>query len=253
MKEKYKIAVRYCGGCNSGYDRVSAVKRLADRMPDSEFVTAQPGIFYDAAVIVCGCAVQCARADDLAVASYKRVMISGWADLIPAREKLEEILQESSACELTHEEIMQILPHRDPVMFVDRVTKLVRSHEIVADTKISPDWEMFKGHFPGNPVLPGTVIMEAAAQVSGILALYEDQTGESRKQPLLTGIKEAVFRKKIYPGDRMTIHAESRRKIAELGFYEFYVQVFVKQELTAEMELRLTVKGEESNGMERTL
>ena len=74
-----------------------------------------------------------------------------------------------SAPPFEREDILAVLPHRPPFLFVDRVTKLVPDKRIVAERTISPDEPQFQGHFPGHPIMPGVLITDALAQTSGLL------------------------------------------------------------------------------------
>lgn len=87
-----QIAVRYCGGCSTTYDREAAVKQLQDLMPEYSFVIAEPGKRYRAALIVNGCSCACTSTLTLAVPKDRQVSIGGFEDLLPARDRLIEIL-----------------------------------------------------------------------------------------------------------------------------------------------------------------
>ena len=87
-----EIAVRYCGGCNTTYDREAAVKQLQDLLPEYSFVIAVAGKRYRAALIVNGCSCACTSTLTLAVPKDRQVSIGGFEDLLPARDRLREIL-----------------------------------------------------------------------------------------------------------------------------------------------------------------
>ena len=93
MADKRQIGVRYCGGCNPRYDRVALVKRIGGFFPEAEFVTAQAGVKYPAVLVVCGCPSRCANVSDLAVPAGRLIFLSGWEELLPAKEKLAEALK----------------------------------------------------------------------------------------------------------------------------------------------------------------
>ena len=90
MADRRQIGVRYCGGCNPRYDRVALVKRIGGFFPEAEFVTAQAGVKYPAVLVVCGCPSRCANVSDLAVPAGRLIFLSGWEELLPAKEKLAE-------------------------------------------------------------------------------------------------------------------------------------------------------------------
>ena len=160
MADKRQIGVRYCGGCNPRYDRVALVKRIGGFFPEAEFVTAQAGVKYPAVLVVCGCPSRCANVSDLAVPAGRLIYLSGWEELLPVKEKLAEALKGQQARSLTHEEVLDILPHREPMLFIDTVSRLVPGEEAVASFRARPELPCFAGHFPGTPVLPGVYTIE---------------------------------------------------------------------------------------------
>ncbi len=98
--------------------------------------------------------------------------------------------------------ISEILPHRHPFLFVDRITKISeRRARGVKNVTISEPY--FQGHVPGHPIMPGVLIIEAIAQVGAVLILSKD--GNKGKLPYIFGIEKAKFRKPVYPGDRLDI------------------------------------------------
>jgi 3-hydroxyacyl-[acyl-carrier-protein] dehydratase len=106
--------------------------------------------------------------------------------------------------------IQAILPHRHPFLLVDRVTELVPRERIVAVKQVTVNEPFFAGHFPGAPVMPGVLIIEAMAQAGAILALREfEDRGE--KLPLFTKIKEATFRQPVVPGDTLVLEVTALR------------------------------------------
>ena len=106
--------------------------------------------------------------------------------------------------------IQRILPHRHPFLLVDRVVELVPRERIVAVKQVTVNEPFFAGHFPGAPVMPGVLIIEAMAQAGAILALREfEDRGE--KLPLFTKIKEATFRQPVVPGDTLVLEVTALR------------------------------------------
>ena len=98
--------------------------------------------------------------------------------------------------------IQQLLPHRYPFLLVDRIVELVPRERIVGIKQVSINEPFFQGHFPGTPVMPGVLVVEALAQVGAVLALREIEDRD-RKLVLFTGIKEARFRRPVVPGDTL--------------------------------------------------
>jgi 3-hydroxyacyl-[acyl-carrier-protein] dehydratase len=106
------------------------------------------------------------------------------------------------------EGILERLPHRFPFLLVDRVLEVVPGKSILAVKNVSINEAYFQGHFPGHPVLPGVIIVEALAQAGGLLA-YETATADDRISILyLVGIEESRFRQIVRPGDQLMLRVE---------------------------------------------
>src|SRR6267142_1571545 len=106
--------------------------------------------------------------------------------------------------------IQQLLPHRYPFLLVDRIIELVPRERIVGIKQVSINEPFFQGHFPGTPVMPGVLVVEALAQVGAVLALREIEDRD-RKLVLFTGIKEARFRRPVVPGDTLFLEVTAVR------------------------------------------
>ena len=106
-------------------------------------------------------------------------------------------------------EIMKFLPHRYPFLLVDRIVELDPPNRIVGLKNVTVNEEFFQGHFPGAPVMPGVLILEAMAQVAGVL-LYREIPEEDRPKKLIyfTGIENAKFRRPVVPGDQLRMEIE---------------------------------------------
>ncbi|HEV2706318.1 MAG TPA: 3-hydroxyacyl-ACP dehydratase FabZ [Pyrinomonadaceae bacterium] len=106
--------------------------------------------------------------------------------------------------------IQEILPHRYPFLLVDRIVELTPRERIVGVKQVSLNEHFFVGHFPGAPVMPGVLIVEALAQVGAIFALREIENRE-QKLVLFSGIEAARFRRPVVPGDTLMLEVTPLR------------------------------------------
>lgn len=131
--------------------------------------------------------------------------------------------------------IMEMLPHRYPFLLVDRVIKLIPDDRIVAIKNVTINEPFFQGHFPGKPVMPGVLIIEAMAQAGGILA-YQTAPPEKRNRLIyFMGMDKVRFRKMVVPGDQIIFEAKIikfRTKVAKMSG-----TATVDDQLVAEAEL----------------
>lgn len=107
--------------------------------------------------------------------------------------------------ELDIDRILQILPHRWPFVMVDRVTEVIPNERIRGHKCVSMNEPWFLGHFPGNPIMPGVLVIEALAQIGGILAYASEPFDEQQNLLYFLGIDKAKFRRPVVPGDRLDL------------------------------------------------
>jgi 3-hydroxyacyl-[acyl-carrier-protein] dehydratase len=104
-------------------------------------------------------------------------------------------------------EIMEILPHRYPMLLVDRVLEIEEGKRIVCIKNVTANEQFFQGHFPGAPVMPGVLIVEAMAQCGAVLVL-RDIPDRAQKLFLFGGVDKARFRRPVVPGDQLRMEVE---------------------------------------------
>lgn len=139
-------------------------------------------------------------------------------------------------------EILSILPHRYPILLVDRVEELEPGKRIVAIKNVTFNEPFFQGHFPGQPIMPGVFMIEAMAQVGGVLAIRSEPEARSKLVYFL-GIEKAKFRKPVVPGDqiRFTVEVLQRRG----AFWRLKGEGHVSGKLVVEAELTAMLSDEE--------
>lgn len=136
-------------------------------------------------------------------------------------------------------EIAQLLPHRYPFLLVDRVVDWVPGEFLVGVKNVTINEPYFAGHFPGHPVMPGVLILEALAQVSGLLAF---KTNNDRPNGIfyLVGVQEARFKRPVHPGDQLRLESRVKRTIR--GVWMFDGLATVDGSLVAECEIRCAMR-----------
>ena len=121
-------------------------------------------------------------------------------------------------------DIMAILPHRRPFLFVDRIKKLIEGHQIVAEKDLSYDDDFFSGHFPGNPIMPGVLVSEALAQTSGLLlGLTEEKEREAVDHEMQNFFLASVnikFFNPARPGETLRLEASLKKKYGIFFLFE---------------------------------
>jgi 3-hydroxyacyl-[acyl-carrier-protein] dehydratase len=129
--------------------------------------------------------------------------------------------------------IMKILPHRYPFLLVDRVISLEEGRRAVGIKNVTVNEQFFEGHFPGRPVMPGVLIVEAMAQVGGVLMLSPAQN--RGKLAFFMAANNVKFRKPVVPGDQLRIEVEIGKIRSKTG--QVFTKAYVADDLAAEGEL----------------
>ncbi|MCU0595036.1 MAG: 3-hydroxyacyl-ACP dehydratase FabZ [Desulfobacterota bacterium] len=139
---------------------------------------------------------------------------------------------------LGYEEIVKVLPHRYPFLLVDRVTELEPGKRVKGIKNVTANEPFFQGHFPGNPIMPGVLIIEAMAQVGGVLAghsMPEDMKEDGPRKFYFVSMDKVKFRKRVVPGDQLVFELVTLRTGSRV--WKMAGKAFVNEELVAEAEL----------------
>lgn len=137
---------------------------------------------------------------------------------------------------MTIQQVMTYLPQRYPFLLVDRVTEIESGQRIVGFKNVTMNESFFQGHFPGHPIMPGVLMIEAMAQIAGVLGFYtHEKSPESGHLYVFAGADNVRFKRQVVPGDRLTLEAVvtgSRRHI-----YKFSCRALVDGELAASADI----------------
>lgn len=144
-------------------------------------------------------------------------------------------------------EILRHLPHRYPMLLVDRVLEVEKRKRIVALKNVSMNEPYFVGHFPHYPVMPGVLIIEALAQAAAVLTFYSLETlPDDNSLSYFAGIDRARFKRPVMPGDQLRLEAQLTRELRGVGKYD--VRALVDGNVVAEAELMCAYRKIEGKG-----
>ena len=144
---------------------------------------------------------------------------------------------------LTYKDIINILPHRHPFLFVDLITELELGERIVGIKNVTINEPFFEGHFPGNPIMPGVLVIEAMAQVGGILArlsVPESMDIEAENAIYFVAMDKVKFRRPIVPGDQVLFELTPVRKGSRI--WKMKGNAVVNETVVAEAELVAAIR-----------
>ena len=131
--------------------------------------------------------------------------------------------------------IQALLPHRYPFLLVDRVVEFEAHKRVLAYKNVTCNEPFFNGHFPGNPVMPGVLVVEALAQAGGLLTQLSHQSGTDGKLFYLVKIDGAKFSRMVVPGDRLELEVTLKRVIRNMAMYSGIARVDGEQAACAEI------------------
>lgn len=136
---------------------------------------------------------------------------------------------------LDAKKIMEALPHRYPFLLIDKVLSCTAGESITAVKNVTSNEPFFQGHFPGNPVMPGVLVIEAMAQAGGVLSHVTMIDVEPKPLFFLVGVNNARFRRTVLPGDQLIVEVEVERVKRGIWFYKCTAKVDDKLAVAADI------------------
>ncbi len=131
--------------------------------------------------------------------------------------------------------VMALLPHRYPFLLIDKVTDTDNKEFLTAIKNVSFNEPFFQGHFPGKPIMPGVLILEAMAQATGLLSFSSMTEDPESKFHMLVGMNKSRFRGQVIPGDQLEIKVRLTRNMRGIGMFE--CKAYVNGSIVAESDM----------------
>lgn len=151
-------------------------------------------------------------------------------------------------------EMLSLIPHRPPFLWLDRVLAL-QADTIRAEKKISRNFDLFQGHYPDSPIMPGVLLCEAVFQAGALLIASrlreEGEKSDTSKIPVLTRIQNAKFKRGVYPGDTIEIQAFLRERVGAAWFLRGRVEVNGKVAVKVDFACTLTEDRNKNSEVEK--
>jgi len=139
---------------------------------------------------------------------------------------------------LTREDICRLIPHRDPFLWIDEVVD-ESDNRLVAQKRIPADLDAFRGHYPGQPVLPGVLLCEAALQAGAVLIARNERGALAGRVPVVTRMNNVKFRQMVRPGDVIEIEVTLCERLADAYFLA--AKIRVAEKTAAQLEFACTL------------
>ncbi|MEG9303599.1 3-hydroxyacyl-ACP dehydratase FabZ [Psychrobacter celer] len=151
---------------------------------------------------------------------------------------MKSLAEQGLTLPLTYHTLKHYLPHRYPFMLVDKVIDCIPGECITGVKNVTINEEFFNGHFPNEPIMPGVLMVECMAQVSGVLGFISaGLTGEDGYLYLFAGVDKVRFKRRVIPGDQLIIRAKTMMQ--KRGIYKFDCTVHVEDELAASAQVMI--------------
>lgn len=144
-----------------------------------------------------------------------------------------DVSEELQALDIQH--VLALLPHRYPFLLIDRIVEIDRDNSAVGIKNVTFNEPHFQGHFPGRPVMPGVLILEAMAQTAGAICIHAANTDKVPGVVYLTSIDGAKFRRPVVPGDTLRIQVTKLRQ--RMNLWRFRAEASVEGLVVAEAEI----------------
>jgi 3-hydroxyacyl-[acyl-carrier-protein] dehydratase len=127
--------------------------------------------------------------------------------------------------EIDRQRIMEMIPHRDPFLMIDKVVDVVTNERATGVKNVSPDEYYFRGHFPARPVMPGVLIIEAMAQTAAVLVVHTLGPESEGKLVYFMSVDNARFRRPVVPGNVLNVHVTKQRNRGNVWKFEGRAEV----------------------------